>query len=71
IPGHVGLEENEEADEWAQEGCFEEEEEERGNEKGKREEDVEGILGMGEKGRGILRNRRKRRKRILGEEMGE
>ncbi|PWW78264.1 hypothetical protein C7212DRAFT_323482, partial [Tuber magnatum] len=31
IPGHVGLEENEEADEWAQEGCFEEEEEERRN----------------------------------------
>ncbi|PWW79321.1 hypothetical protein C7212DRAFT_304367, partial [Tuber magnatum] len=31
IPGHVGLEENEEADEWAQVGCFKKEEEERGN----------------------------------------
>ncbi|PWW77696.1 hypothetical protein C7212DRAFT_313768 [Tuber magnatum] len=46
IPGHVGLEENEEVDEWAQERCFEEEEEERGNEKGKGEENVERILGM-------------------------
>ncbi|PWW72294.1 hypothetical protein C7212DRAFT_336845, partial [Tuber magnatum] len=40
-------------------------------EKGKGEENVERILGMGKKGRGILGNRRKRRKRTLGEEMGE
>ncbi|PWW76098.1 hypothetical protein C7212DRAFT_321378 [Tuber magnatum] len=40
-------------------------------EKGKREEDVERMLGMGKKERGILGNRRKRRKRTLGEEMGE
>ncbi|PWW76190.1 hypothetical protein C7212DRAFT_318748 [Tuber magnatum] len=40
-------------------------------EKGKREEYMERILGMGKKERGILRNRGKRRKRTLGEEMGE
>ncbi|PWW77174.1 hypothetical protein C7212DRAFT_315183, partial [Tuber magnatum] len=40
-------------------------------EKGKGEENVERILGMGKKGRRILGNRRKRRKRTLGEEMGE
>ncbi|PWW79141.1 hypothetical protein C7212DRAFT_303910, partial [Tuber magnatum] len=40
-------------------------------EKGKGEENVERILGMGKKGRGILGNRRKRRKRTLGEKIGE
>ncbi|PWW78246.1 hypothetical protein C7212DRAFT_323394, partial [Tuber magnatum] len=39
--------------------------------KGKGEENVERILGIGKKGRGILGDRRKRRKRTLGEEMGE
>ncbi|PWW74882.1 hypothetical protein C7212DRAFT_324943 [Tuber magnatum] len=60
IPAHVGLEENEEVDEWAQEGCFEEEEEEKENEKEEGEENAERILGMGKKGRGILGDRRKR-----------
>ncbi|PWW75930.1 hypothetical protein C7212DRAFT_320379, partial [Tuber magnatum] len=64
IPGHVGLEENKAADEWVQGRLG-------AKEKGKREEDVERILGMGNKGRGILGNRGKRRKRTLGEEMGE